>query len=246
MMLYVHVPFCAQRCQFCEYTVVDPRHGTRDDVQARYFDALMGEFEMYKARACVDDESGAAIDLYQSCETPLKKKLMSSNRIKNNPARAGCKVLLEEMEKITTMGLNVDIERHEFRKMLQEDGESIGDFESRLSTKARYCDFAWCGCCTGGCERSRSEEEIRTQIVSGMGDEDLQRTFLEKAEEFNSLQKVVAAIRAKETANAHQEALGGTASRAAVNRKQQAPKQNGRKPGAFGNHRKTMLPHHTS
>lgn len=49
MMLYVHVPFCAQRCQFCEYTVVDPKHGRRDEVQDRYFKALFDEFDLYRS-----------------------------------------------------------------------------------------------------------------------------------------------------------------------------------------------------
>jgi oxygen-independent coproporphyrinogen-3 oxidase len=44
MMLYVHVPFCQTRCQFCEYTVVDPAVGKRDDAQTAYFDALEKEF----------------------------------------------------------------------------------------------------------------------------------------------------------------------------------------------------------
>eukprot|EP00471_Norrisiella_sphaerica_P013025 CAMPEP_0184495846 /NCGR_PEP_ID=MMETSP0113_2-20130426/32489_1 /TAXON_ID=91329 /ORGANISM="Norrisiella sphaerica, Strain BC52" /LENGTH=478 /DNA_ID=CAMNT_0026882221 /DNA_START=63 /DNA_END=1499 /DNA_ORIENTATION=- len=48
MMLYVHVPFCAQRCQFCEYTVVDPKVGTLNDTQDTYFDALMKEFDLYR------------------------------------------------------------------------------------------------------------------------------------------------------------------------------------------------------
>jgi len=48
MMLYVHVPFCEQRCQFCEYTVVDPKEGRRDEVQDRYFEALLGEFDLYR------------------------------------------------------------------------------------------------------------------------------------------------------------------------------------------------------
>jgi len=48
MMLYVHVPFCAQRCQFCEYTVVDPKDGRRDEVQDKYFEALLGEFDLYR------------------------------------------------------------------------------------------------------------------------------------------------------------------------------------------------------
>jgi len=48
MMLYAHVPFCHQRCQFCEYTVVDPRRGGRDEeIHRRYFSALEGELELY-------------------------------------------------------------------------------------------------------------------------------------------------------------------------------------------------------
>lgn len=47
MMLYVHVPFCEQRCQFCEYTVVNPVHGKQSSVQDKYFDSLMGEFDLY-------------------------------------------------------------------------------------------------------------------------------------------------------------------------------------------------------
>merc|ERR1719384_293633 len=48
MMLYVHIPFCAQRCQFCEYTVVDPKLGKQDPVQDEYFKALLGEFDLYR------------------------------------------------------------------------------------------------------------------------------------------------------------------------------------------------------
>lgn len=48
IMLYVHVPFCEQRCQFCEYTVVNPAVGKETSVQDHYFDALMGEFDLYR------------------------------------------------------------------------------------------------------------------------------------------------------------------------------------------------------
>lgn len=49
MMLYAHVPFCPVRCQFCEYTVVDPKVGALDDSQTAYFKALRREIEMYSA-----------------------------------------------------------------------------------------------------------------------------------------------------------------------------------------------------
>jgi oxygen-independent coproporphyrinogen-3 oxidase len=47
MMLYAHVPFCQTRCQFCEYTVVNPKQGTKVDVQTNYFAALYNELDMY-------------------------------------------------------------------------------------------------------------------------------------------------------------------------------------------------------
>jgi oxygen-independent coproporphyrinogen-3 oxidase len=45
--LYVHVPFCAARCKYCEYAVVE--HNERD-AQSAYFDALLHEIEMYRDR----------------------------------------------------------------------------------------------------------------------------------------------------------------------------------------------------
>lgn len=44
--LYVHVPFCEQRCKFCEYTVLDP--ATRLENEDLYFDLLLKEFALYR------------------------------------------------------------------------------------------------------------------------------------------------------------------------------------------------------
>lgn len=45
MGLYIHVPFCAARCKYCEYTVVErPDRQAEDD----YFEALLGELAMYR------------------------------------------------------------------------------------------------------------------------------------------------------------------------------------------------------
>lgn len=63
MMLYVHVPFCEQRCQFCEYTVVDPGHGKRSEVQDQYFDTLMGEFDLYKERLETEKKKLVGFDI---------------------------------------------------------------------------------------------------------------------------------------------------------------------------------------
>jgi oxygen-independent coproporphyrinogen-3 oxidase len=44
--LYVHVPFCAARCKYCEYTVVDR---CENETQDTYFDALLREIDLYRA-----------------------------------------------------------------------------------------------------------------------------------------------------------------------------------------------------
>ena len=45
--LYVHVPFCAARCKYCEYTVIDRSENAAEDA---YFDALLREFDLYRQR----------------------------------------------------------------------------------------------------------------------------------------------------------------------------------------------------
>lgn len=45
MGLYIHIPFCAHRCNFCEYTVINPQ--TNAEWEDRYFDLLLGEMEIY-------------------------------------------------------------------------------------------------------------------------------------------------------------------------------------------------------
>lgn len=44
---YAHVPFCEQRCSFCEYTVVDPKKSHNVDTHTLYFAKLQREIEMY-------------------------------------------------------------------------------------------------------------------------------------------------------------------------------------------------------
>jgi oxygen-independent coproporphyrinogen-3 oxidase len=46
MGLYIHIPFCERRCDFCEYCVVN--HHT-PEVERAYHEALLGELEQYLA-----------------------------------------------------------------------------------------------------------------------------------------------------------------------------------------------------
>lgn len=63
MMLYAHVPFCQTRCQFCEYTVVNPKQGRKDDVQANYFAALFRELDMYADLLNTKEKKLAGFDI---------------------------------------------------------------------------------------------------------------------------------------------------------------------------------------
>jgi oxygen-independent coproporphyrinogen-3 oxidase len=45
MGLYVHIPFCQARCNFCEYTVINPADNEKSEDS--YFDLLEQEFEQY-------------------------------------------------------------------------------------------------------------------------------------------------------------------------------------------------------
>lgn len=47
--LYVHIPFCEQRCGYCEYTVLDP--ACKGAVEPLYYDLLLGELELYRQMA---------------------------------------------------------------------------------------------------------------------------------------------------------------------------------------------------
>jgi oxygen-independent coproporphyrinogen-3 oxidase len=74
MMLYVHVPFCHTRCQFCEYTVVNPKVGRTNEAQSVYFDALLDEFKLYdevintKAKTLVGFDIGGGTPSMASIE----------------------------------------------------------------------------------------------------------------------------------------------------------------------------------
>jgi oxygen-independent coproporphyrinogen-3 oxidase len=63
MMLYAHIPFCQTRCQFCEYTVVNPKQGKNVDIQTNYFAALYNELDMYANLLNTKDKKLVGFDI---------------------------------------------------------------------------------------------------------------------------------------------------------------------------------------
>lgn len=58
--LYVHVPFCAARCRYCEYTVIE--HSDHA-VQQTYFDALLREFALYRQQLDTTHKTLIGLDI---------------------------------------------------------------------------------------------------------------------------------------------------------------------------------------
>jgi oxygen-independent coproporphyrinogen III oxidase len=81
MMLYVHVPFCEQRCQFCEYTVVNPAHGKQASVQEQCFDSLMGEFDLYRDLLATEKKRLVGFDIGGG--TPSVASIHNIERVMN-------------------------------------------------------------------------------------------------------------------------------------------------------------------
>jgi oxygen-independent coproporphyrinogen-3 oxidase len=61
MGLYVHIPFCEQRCGYCEYCVVAPDefHAHEDE----YFDLLQREFALYRAAIQTENKTLVGFDI---------------------------------------------------------------------------------------------------------------------------------------------------------------------------------------
>src|SRR5690606_14978752 len=51
--LYIHIPFCARRCPYCDFAIAV---GKRDDFKAQYMEALARELE-HHAKSTFDDKS---------------------------------------------------------------------------------------------------------------------------------------------------------------------------------------------
>ena len=82
------------------------------------------------------------------------------------------KVLLAKMERMCLPKLKIIVEREQFKRLEQDEEESINDFESRVRSKAYLCEFNRCksSCkktCIAhtDCGFSREEDEIVTQIL---------------------------------------------------------------------------------
>ena len=173
------------------------------------------EFTTYADRAGISGKEEED-DLYRTCETPLKRKLLASNKIRDVPKDTDPAVMMEEIERLSCPKVNVIVERQQFRLMTQEGDENITSFESRVRAKARVCGFKNCGCnkVCKTCGFDREEDEIKERVLLGMKDRDLQCELWRKSEIYKTLDDVLGAIRASEAATEQQSVLSGATNQA--------------------------------
>ena len=73
--LYVHLPFCAHRCGYCDFVTVV---GRARRARARYVDALLAELELERgvARAASSRRSSSAAGRRRSPSRPQLARLL--------------------------------------------------------------------------------------------------------------------------------------------------------------------------
>ena len=69
LSLYVHIPFCQNRCKFCEYAVVS---GSDRDQKDKYIEYLLKEIDMYKE--FIGDKLIVGFDMGGGTPTQLSSK----------------------------------------------------------------------------------------------------------------------------------------------------------------------------
>ena len=106
---------------------------------------------------------------------------------------------------------NVPYERHVFRQMKQEDGETIDQFVIKLRHQAENCDFG-----------DQHTEQIRDQVIDKCRSSKLRRKLLEKSDDLK-LEDVQRIGRAMEAVDIQAKKME-SASRDQVNNIRKTPK----------------------
>ena len=96
-----------------------------------------GEFESYRERTNIKGEE-IANDLYRSCETPLKRKLITSSKIKEDIKSTDPKVMMDEIKRLCLPRVNIIVEREQFHKLEQGEDKKLRttreDFDRKVTS----------------------------------------------------------------------------------------------------------------
>ena len=118
----------------------------------------------------------------QTCETPLKAKLIVSNKINEVQKMTMPKIMIQEMDTLCLPKINIIVVWQHFCCIEQEEDEQINNFETKVRSNAMDCGFSTCQCIKK-CNKynfNREEDEIKTQILCNMKDQELQKELWRK------------------------------------------------------------------
>ena len=100
------------------------------------FRRKMGKIESYKVRSTIIGEE-VADNLYRFCETPLKRKLITSSKVAEDIKSTNPEVMKKEIKRLCMPKVNFYIEREQFHKLKQGEDKTINNFKSRVQAKAQ-------------------------------------------------------------------------------------------------------------
>ena len=152
------------------------------DMTHPQFRKLLIDWEVYKQVTGLPGNH-VATHLYSACSNEVQSALINMDK--------NCLSLTEEelllaIESIVTKHTNPAVHRMNFRKVIQQDNETVKEFYMRLCSAAIDCAFS-----CPSCEADISEVSIKDQFLSGLGNEILQTDILAKADKLSTLEDMV-------------------------------------------------------
>ncbi len=158
--------------------------------------------------------------LYSCCDDQLQTTIINTYPdFFNEPMED----LLVKLEKIVTQRSNPTVHRMKFAAVNQANDESIQAYVSRLKATAQDCNFL-----CPGCQYNLSDMNVRDQLIRGLYNEAIQTDTLAKADQLDTLDKVIKHCEAFETALRDQSILQDVsevnAARSSYKKKQAMPK----------------------
>merc|ERR1712082_335761 len=138
---------------------------------------------------------------------------MTSSKVASPIKNTDLETMWQEIERLCLPKVNKIIERVEFRQLEQEEDEKINDFESRVRSKAKACEYEkpckQCQCKCKTCKGDREEDEIRTQILGKVRNKkvhaELWREDKNSGDQEKSLEDILRIIRAEEATDQQQQ-----------------------------------------
>ena len=146
------------------------------------FRKLRTDWSVYKQITSLPTEH-IANHLYSACSSEVQTSLINMHA---DWASLSEEALLTAIQHIATRQTNPAVHRMNFRKILQNENETIKEFTVRLRSAAIDCEF-----CCPSCKADISSASIHDQFISGLNNEILQTDILAKADKLSELEEVI-------------------------------------------------------